>query len=51
MLDEVWNVCNSQKFPDQNLNKKGGNNTKRRISDDENKHVISGKASRMKNKT
>ena len=47
LLYEVWNIYNSQKVPDQKLNKKRGNNTKMRISDDENIQIISRKASIM----
>ena len=35
ILNEVWNVYTSQKVTDPKSNKKGGNKTKRRISDDE----------------
>ena len=37
VLDEVCNVYNSHKVPDQILKNKRGNNTKRIISDDYNK--------------
>ena len=45
--DKVWNVYNSQKFPDQKLNKKCVNNIKRIISDNENKQTISRNNSRI----
>ena len=47
ILSEVWNVYTSQKVSDSKLNLKSGNKTKRRISDDENKKMISRKAARM----
>ena len=36
IIDEVWSVYAIQKVPDPKLNRKIGNKTKKRISDDEN---------------
>ena len=47
ILYEIWNVYNSQKFPNQGWNKKRSKTTKRRIPYDKNKQMISRKASRM----
>ena len=47
ILEDFWNAYNSQKVPEHKVNRKCGNNTKRIISDNENKKMISRKASRM----